>query len=105
MASLYYSRARQVMRATTQLTQYEHANGITCTGHAILLDTPDIITILQHKSDNSSTLKIIFSAGLNNKSWFVWVPTKAQMDLWDDVGLQYWTIDTKNKLNKNRECL
>lgn len=80
------------------VTEYERANGIYTDKVELSFSGDGIRFYKVHKTDGSSTLTIVYQAGINSRYWFYWVISKSQAIAMSEVfpGL-YKAVDEFNK--------
>lgn len=67
-----------LLKRKENVTEYERAHGITCTGAEVIADYGDIKFYAVQKSDGSKTLSLVFRVGLSSDAWLIWHVTEKQ---------------------------
>lgn len=81
-------------------TEYEQKYGISCTGYDLILDDLDIKIAELKKTDNSSTLVILFKKAKNKDMWINFIPTKNQFNTLLNLKEKIEKIESNNELKR-----
>jgi len=85
------------------LTRYEKANNITIQHYTLIAENDEIKLYAVLKSDNSTSLFVLFRCGAYSEFWSFWMLTKKQFDfLMNDVVNVYTKIEQQNQLHRKR---
>jgi len=85
------------------ITRYEKNHNIIVKHYTKIADNEDTKLYAVMKSDNSTSLFVLFKCGVQTNFWSFWMLTKRQFDfLRKDVVRNYIKIEEMNQLQRER---